>query len=126
MSIGLACPKSRTSVIPAKAGIHPRNGAPSQPRRQSNTPPIRIRRWILACWAWAGRVGIFASLRTHGQIIVNGESKLSGEFIHGGPLEEDHVADVHHTLVENPRAVVEVRFGAILFVAKHRQAFEMP
>ena len=46
-----AGPKSPTSVIPAKslprtrygAGIHPRHGAPSQPRKQSNTPPVHIR-----------------------------------------------------------------------------------
>ena len=40
-------PKSPTSVIPAKAGIHPRHGARSRPRKQSNTPPVYIRRWIL-------------------------------------------------------------------------------
>ena len=40
-------PKSPTSVIPAKAGIHPRHGARSQPRKQSNTPPVPTRRWIL-------------------------------------------------------------------------------
>ena len=38
-----AAAESHTSVIPENAGICPRHGAPSRPRKQSVTPALRIR-----------------------------------------------------------------------------------